>query len=102
MQVEWTDPTLDDRAVIRDYIGKDSPQYARQFIERIFDAVDKLKDHPMIGRPISEADRKDVRESIFPGYRIIYRAKPDCVQIVTVVLGSRNLAAKDVKPWDIV
>jgi len=102
MQVEWTDPALDDLAVIRDYIGKDSSHYARQFIERIFDAVDKLKGHPQIGRPVSEADHKDVRELIFRGYRIIYRAKPDCVQIVTVVHGSHNLAAKDVKPWDIV
>jgi plasmid stabilization system protein ParE len=42
-----------------------------------------------------------VRELIFQGYRIIYRTKPDRVQIITVLHGSRNLAAKEVKPWDV-
>lgn len=47
-----------------------------------------------MGRLVPEADREDVRELIFQGYRIIYRTKPDRVQIITVIHGSRNLAAK--------
>ncbi len=46
MALEWTEPALDDLEVIRNYIGKDSPYYARRFIERIFDATEKLQDHP--------------------------------------------------------
>lgn len=102
MLIEWIDPALDDLETIRDYIGKDSPHYARQFIERIFDATEALQDHPKMGRPIPEADREDVRELIFQGYRIIYRTKPDRVQVLTVIHGSRNLATKEVKPWDVV
>jgi len=101
MLIEWTDPALDDLEIIRDYIGKDSPYYARQFIERIFDAAERLQDHPKIGRPVPEAGREDVRELIYQGYRIIYRTKPDRVQIITVIHGSRNLAANEVKPWDV-
>jgi len=41
-QVEWTDPALDDMEVIRNYIAKDSPYYARRFIERIFEAAEAL------------------------------------------------------------
>jgi toxin ParE1/3/4 len=102
MQIEWTDAALDDLEIIRDYIGKDPPYYARRFIERIFDAAESLQDHPQMGRQVPEADRDDVRELIFQGYRIIYRTKPDRVQVITVIHGSRNLAAKEVKPWDIV
>ncbi len=102
MRVEWTDPALDALEGIRDYIAKDSPYYARRFIERIFDAAQKLQDHPRMGRPVPEADREDVRELIYQGYRIIYRTKPDRVQVITVIHGSRNLAAKEVKPWDVV
>ena len=102
MELEWTDPALDDLEDIRDYIGKDSPYYARRFIERIFDAIEKLQDHPRMGRPVPEADQDDVRELIFQGYRLIYRTKPDRVQVITVIHGSRNLATKEVKPWDIV
>lgn len=101
MPVEWTDPALDDLEVIRDYIAKDSPYYAKRFIERIFDAAEKLQDHPHMGRIVPEAYQDDVRELIFQGYRIIYRTKPDRVQIITVLHGSRNLAAKEVKPWDV-
>jgi hypothetical protein len=48
-----------------------------------------------------EADHKDVREPIFRSYRIIYRTKPGRVQVITVFHGSRDLAAKEVKPWDV-
>jgi len=102
MLIEWTDPALDDLETIRDYIGKDSPYYARQFIERIFDAAATLQNHPKMDRPFPEADREDVRELVFQGYRIIYRTKPDRVQVITVIHSSRNLAAKEVKPWDVV
>ena len=73
-----------------------------QFVERVFTAAEKLRDHPKMGRPVPEADQDDVRELIFQRYRIIYRTKPERVQIITVIHGSRNLAAKDVKPWDVV
>ncbi len=102
MRIEWTEPALDDLETLRDYIGKDSPYYARRFIERIFDAAEKLQDHPQMGRAVAEVGRANLRELIFQGYRIIYRTKPDRVQIITVIHGSRNLAAKEVKPWDVV
>ncbi|MCU7861626.1 MAG: type II toxin-antitoxin system RelE/ParE family toxin [Candidatus Thiodiazotropha sp. (ex Lucinoma kastoroae)] len=100
MRVEWTAPALDDLAVIRDYIAKDSPHYARRFIERIFDAAEKLHDHPQMGRQVPEADLSEVRELIFQGYRIIHRIKPDQVQIVAVIHGARDLTATDHQPWN--
>ena len=101
MELEWTDLALDDLEAIRDCIGKDSPYYARRYIGRIFNAVEKLQDHPQIGRLVPEAGRDDVRELIFQGYRIIYRTKPNRVQVLTVIHGSRDLAAKQTKPWEV-
>ncbi len=54
MRLEWTDPALDALEIIRDHIAKDLPFYARRFIERIFDAAGKLRDHPRIGRLVPE------------------------------------------------
>ena len=54
-----------------------------------------------MGRPVPEADRDDVRELIYHGYRIIYRTKSARVQILTVIHGSRNLAAHEAKPWEV-
>lgn len=39
MRIEWTEPALDDVAGIQAYIAKDSPFYARQFVERLFEVA---------------------------------------------------------------
>ena len=84
------------------HIAKDSPYYARRFIERVIASVEKLETFPKIGRPVPEAEgRDDLREPIYRGYRIIYLTKPDRVFIVTIIHGSRDLAGEDVKPWDV-
>lgn len=100
MRVNWTEPALEDLEAIKAYIAKDSSFYARQFIERIFDAATKLKTFPEIGRRVPEAgERADVRELIFQGYRIIYLIQPENITIITVIHGSRDLAGMEDKPW---
>ena len=99
MRIEWTEPALDDLTGIQAYIAKDSPLYARQFIERIFDAAEGLADHPDRGRKVPEAEgREDIRELILQGYRIIYWRQADQAAILAVIHGSRDLANMD-KPW---
>ncbi|MEJ2592654.1 MAG: type II toxin-antitoxin system RelE/ParE family toxin [Candidatus Thiodiazotropha sp.] len=100
MRVEWTDPALDDLMVIRDYIAKDSPHYARRFIERLFDTAERLCDQPQMGRQVPEADLNEVRELIFQGYRILYRIKPDHIQIIAAIHGARDLTATNLQPWN--
>jgi toxin ParE1/3/4 len=101
--IEWSRRARTDVQDLKAYIAKDSPHYAQRFTERVIASVEKLTEFPKIGRPVSEAEgRDDVRELIYQGYRIIYLTQPDRVFIVTIVHGSRNLAAKEIKPWDIV
>jgi plasmid stabilization system protein ParE len=59
MRVKWTEPALEDMAGIQAYIAKDSPYYARQFIERIFEAAETLEDFPELGRKVPEAEDSD-------------------------------------------
>ncbi len=100
MKVNWTEPALEDLEAIQAYIAKDSNFYARQFIERIFDAVTKLETFPVIGRRVPEAEeRVDVRELIFQGYRIIYLIQSESIYIIAVIHGSRDLAGMGDKPW---
>ena len=55
-----------------------------------------------LGREVPEAkERKDVRELIFQGYRIIYLRQPSFIYIVAVIHGSRDLSGMENKPWDI-
>lgn len=101
MVIEWSRHARTDIRDLNAYIAKDSPHYARRFTERIVGSVEKLAEFPKIGRPVPEAEGRDeVRELIYQGYRIIYLTRPEWVFIVTIVHGSRNLAAKEVKPWN--
>lgn len=100
MQVNWTESALDDLAAIQSYIARDSAYYAKQFIERIFDAVEKLAIFPELGRQVPEAEeRNEVRELIFQGYRIIYAFQAHAIFVVAVVHGARDLSAMT-KSWN--
>ena len=102
MRVELTEPAVDDLTGIRDYIARDSEFYAGRFIERIIEAVEKLSDFPEMGRRVPEAeDQEGVREILFQNYRIIYRIKPEKVQVLSILYGSRDLAHREPKPWGV-
>jgi addiction module RelE/StbE family toxin len=92
MEIEWSFRARTDIQELHAYISKDSPYYARQFVERILGAVDILRSHPQIGRILPEANRENMRELLVNNYRIIYLLKPNQVFIVTVIHGSRDLA----------
>jgi plasmid stabilization system protein ParE len=101
--IEWSRRARTDIRDLKAYIAKDSPYYARRFTERIVASVEKLAEFPNIGRTVPEAEgRDDMRELIYQGYRIIYLTRTERITIVTIIHGSRDLAAKEVNPWDVV
>lgn len=101
MGIEWSRRARTDLRDLKAYISKDSPYYARRFTRQIIASVEKLGQFPRIGRTVPEAEgREDVRELIYRSYRIIYLTRPERVFIVTIIHGSWDLAAKEVKPWD--
>ena len=102
MKLVWSDVAEADLDDLYDYIARDVPYYAEQFVSRLIDAVDVLEVHPRLGRQVPEADtREDVRELIFQGYRIIYLVEIEKISILTVIHGSRDLAGQVAKPWEV-
>jgi toxin ParE1/3/4 len=100
MRIDWSEPARDDLRDIQNYIAKDSPVYARQFVEKMVAAIDRLFEFPESGRHVPEASVGNVRELIFRDYRIIYRSEiPDRVLILAVVHGHRDLTERDQQPW---
>jgi addiction module RelE/StbE family toxin len=101
MKIYWSDIAEADLDDIYDFISRDVPYYAEQFIDRLIDATDKLEAHPRIGRRVPEADRcDDIRELVIQGYRIIYLVNEQNIHILTVIHGSHDLAGRENKPWD--
>lgn len=95
MKVQWSRRALLDVEHIQRYIAEDSPAYARPFIEHLLRATRHLPKFPHSGRAMPEANDPAIREVIYQGYRIIYRVTPECVEVVTVVHGSRNITGPD-------
>lgn len=85
MRLVWTRPALADVLHIRDYIGADSPRYARVVAERLFASVDRLSAFPLSGRVVPELADPTLREVIDAPYRIVYRVRDDVLEILTVV-----------------
>ena len=101
MRTLWTDPAVEDLQSIWDYIARDSPVYATEFVGSIVSAVERLEAFPGLGRQVPEANSRDIRELIFRNYRIMYRVHKDAVQILAVIHGSRDLTEGECKPWEV-
>ena len=54
MRIVWSDVAEADLDELYDYIARDVPFYAGQFIDRLIDAVGVLQDHPQLGRHVPE------------------------------------------------
>jgi toxin ParE1/3/4 len=70
-------------------VARDSTHYAELVVERIVGAVTRLESHPRSGRVVPEVGDKLLREIVQGNYRIVYRLKPDIIEIVTVFHGAR-------------
>lgn len=89
--VIWSPRSLDDLDGLLSYIERDSPYYARQFGERIFKLVEFIRRNPQMGSIVAEYNLPELRERLLQNYRIVYRALPDRVEIVTICHAARLL-----------
>lgn len=72
VKVNWTDSAIIDLNEIGEFISKDSERYAQLTVDRLFNSVDILEDHPRSGKMISEFQDDKIRELIRFNYRIVY------------------------------
>ena len=60
-------------------------------IDRLTGRSEQIASLPLSGRMVPEYEAPDVREVIERPYRIIYRIKPDQIDILAVVHGAQTL-----------
>jgi toxin ParE1/3/4 len=95
MKILWTHEALEQLTEIEDTISKDSPDRAAKFVDQLIERAVSLFDKPHIGRTVPEISNPDIRELIFRRYRIVYRFKETCIEILTVFEGHRLLRIDD-------
>ena len=91
MKVYWTKNAIEHLVNIYEYIALNSPAYAKRTVDKITRRSVQVAEHPLSGRIVPEYDAEDVRELIESPYRIIYRIKPDQIDVLAVIHGSRLL-----------
>jgi len=90
-EVRWTEQAVENLAAIKAFIGQESPAYALAVVGRLYQAVGQLAQFPDSGRIVPEQTRSEIRELVRPPYRIVYRRRPDLVEIVLVFRSSLPL-----------
>ena len=85
MRVHWTDNAIAHLVDIYEYIANDSPVYAKRMVDRLTRRSEQIADFPMSGRMVPEYEADDIREMIERPYRIIYRIKPDQIDVLAVI-----------------
>ena len=93
MRVHWTDNALKHLLDIYEYISQNSPFYAERVADRLTKRSEQIANFPMSGRNVPEYFAEDVRELIEKPYRIIYRIKPEQIDVLAVVHGARLLGS---------
>jgi len=96
-QIIWTRKAFSDLDALILYISKDSHNYARLFVRRIFEIAKNLKDFPQSGRVVPEFGDSSIREILYRDYRIIYHLQEtgDIVHILTVTHGAMSMIHLD-------
>jgi addiction module RelE/StbE family toxin len=89
-RLRWSPRAVDDLEAIREYIARDSPQYASLVVQRLVNSVERLTDFPEVGRMVAEVGVPELRELIVRPFRLVYRLKPGLVEIATVFRSSRR------------
>ena len=92
-RLRWTEQAVDQLSAIADYFSQTSPVYAETLVTRVDAHLHRLLDFPEVGRLIPEADAPSVREVIEWPYRVIYRIRPEAIEVLAIVHVRRDLRA---------
>jgi toxin ParE1/3/4 len=90
-EIIWTEPAISELDEIADYIALDNPQAARELVQRVFDHVAQLADHPESGSRPPELRGSRYRQIVEPPCRIFYRVDGDSVVILYIMRSEQTL-----------
>jgi len=91
LALRWTERAVTNLADIADYISRNSTVYAEGVVLRIDQQLALLRRHPHLGKPAPEAEALDVRELVIDSYRVFYRPRTDCIELLAIVHGRQQL-----------
>ena len=91
MKIIWSPLAIDRASDIADYIARDKPSAAENWVNTVFSKVERLASAPEIGRIVPEINDSCFSELIYGNYRIIYRVEKKQISILTIRHGKQIL-----------
>ncbi len=90
-EVIWTEPALLDLNDIAEYIALENIVAAKEFVQTVFDKVERLKIFPESGRIPLEIEHLNYREVVVNSCRVFYKQDAGNVYILFVMRTERDL-----------
>jgi plasmid stabilization system protein ParE len=91
LPLRWTEHAVTQLEGIVDYISATSPVYAEGVVLRIDQRLQAARRQPDMGKQVPEKDDPTIRELVSPPYRIFYRSRTDCIEVLAIVHGRQLL-----------
>jgi addiction module RelE/StbE family toxin len=91
VEIVWSEPALSDLEAIGDYIALENPAAAAELVQRIFEHVEQLADHPESGSRPQELKRSRYRQIVEPPCRVFYRYDGKRVFVLHIMRSERLL-----------
>jgi addiction module RelE/StbE family toxin len=99
-RIIWTESALQDLDEVADCISLDEPGAASNFVQRVFERIEQLADHPKSGSVPTELKGTRYRQLVIPPVRIFYRAQNKVIYIVHVMRAERLFRNDDLRERD--
>jgi toxin ParE1/3/4 len=96
VKIFWAKEALLNLQEIQEYISRDNPVVALEFLEKLISITDVLIDFPSKGRIVPELSLDNIRELIYKNYRIVYLHKKNSIDILTVFEGHQLLKKDEI------
>ena len=96
MKILWTKESLIRLQEIEEYISRDNPIVAIEFVDDLIKIAETLVDNPKEGRVVPELSIENIRELLYKNYRIVYLVKKSTIEILTVFEGHQLLKKEEI------
>ena len=84
MKIVWSPLAVERATEIAEYIARDNPIAAQNWVYEVFEKVKLLSSSPEMGRVVPEVGRNEIRELLFVNYRILYRIENGSISVLTI------------------
>jgi len=96
MKLLWTKEALQSLMEIDEYISRDNPVAATDFVDKLILVAETIVDNPKKGRFVPELSLENIRELLYKNYRIVYLVKKNSLEILTVFEGHQLLKKEEI------